>query len=244
MKVLTYSDSNYKKEAQIHLKLAEKYNYKNINKTREHLICTDFYKNNQKILDCERGGGYWLWKPYFILNEVLLLNENEYLIYIDSGDIFSNNIKNYLDHKMIDNDLILMSSFSSNHIYTKRDCFILMDCDTEKYWYNNQIEAGVSIWKKTAFTIKVLNEWLEYCSNWNIISDDNKNQNLNGFIDHRHDQSILTNLCIKYNLFHTHEIRHYIECNYKYYSFNPNSFDNSRELNNFLFQNKHIIYES
>lgn len=243
MKILTYSDSNYKKEAEIHLKLAEKYNYKNIYKTRNDLISTDFYKNNKKILDCSRGGGYWLWKPYFILSEVLLLNENEYLMYIDTGDIFSNKIKNYLDIKMIENDLILMSSFSSNHIYTKRDCFILMNCDTQKYWYNNQIEAGVSIWKKSSFTIKILNEWLEYCSNWNIISDDNNSQNLDGFVDHRHDQSVLTNLSIKYNLFHTHELRNYIECNIKYYNFNPNSFNNSRELDNFLFENKDIIYE-
>ena len=33
-------------------------------------IDADFQQNNENILSCSRGGGYWLWKPY-IINETL-----------------------------------------------------------------------------------------------------------------------------------------------------------------------------
>jgi len=244
MNILTFSDENYEKEKIVISKLSKKYNYNHISKTKKDLIETKFYQDNKQILDNKRGAGYWLWKPYFILNEVLLLKENDYLIYTDCGDVFSNKIYNYLDNEIKNHDIILMSSFSKNTIYTKRDCFILMNCDNDKYWNSPQIEAGFSIWKKTDFSIKILNEWLKYCSILEIINDENKNENFSDFIDHRHDQSILTNLSIKYNLFNTHHLRNFIECNYKYYNFNPNSFDTSREINNFLFENKDIIYES
>ena len=30
-------------------------------------IDNDFINKNKSILNCNRGGGYWLWKPYIIL---------------------------------------------------------------------------------------------------------------------------------------------------------------------------------
>ena len=119
-----------------------------------------------------------------------------------------------------------------------------MNCDSENYWESIQIEAGFSVWKKTDFSIKILNEWLEYCCNWDIISDDNLNQNFNNFIDHRHDQSVLNNLSVKYNIHRDLYLRNFIECNYKYYPFSFIINEHSRELDKFLFENKDIIYES
>ena len=39
----------------------------------------DFIENNIK------GYGYWLWKPYLIKKEMDLLNDNDILLYLDSG---------------------------------------------------------------------------------------------------------------------------------------------------------------
>ena len=244
MKILTFSDEKYEKERRIHLELSKKYNYEYINKNKNHLINTCFYQKNEKILNYYRGAGLWLWKPYFILEEVLKLNDNQYLIYIDCGDIFSNKIKDYLDNQIQYHDIILLEGCFKNSSYTKRDCFILMNCDSEKYWNSVQIEAGFSVWKKTDFSIKILNEWLNYCCNWDIISDDNFSQNFNDFIDHRHDQSILNNLSIKYNIYRDLYLRNFIECNYKYYPFNFIINEHSRELDKFLLENKNILYES
>ncbi len=48
-----------------------------------------------------------------------------------------------------------------------------------------------------------LREWLEYCSDLRVITDDPNTcglPNLDGFRSHRHDQSILTNLTLKHEI--------------------------------------------
>jgi hypothetical protein len=85
-------------------------------------------------------------------------------------------------------------------MWTKRDCFVLMDCDSKEYWNSPQVQAGINIWKNTPRVRSFLEEWLEYCKDPRIITDQPNTcgeDNLTEYQDHRHDQSILTNLLIK-----------------------------------------------
>jgi hypothetical protein len=38
---------------------------------------TEYYKKNKFILDQERGGGFWCWKPYVIYETLNKLNNND-----------------------------------------------------------------------------------------------------------------------------------------------------------------------
>lgn len=161
---------------------------------------------NKEILDMSVGSGYWLWKPYIILDAMKEIEDNDVVFYIDAGDeIINIDIINKLKNHMIDLDYIV-TDFSgkrySQKITTKRDCFILMNCDEEKYHNALQIEAGTLAFKKTKFVEDFLNEWLFYCKNKNILTDipNIHGENLEGFMYHRHDQSIISNLIIKYNM--------------------------------------------
>jgi hypothetical protein len=73
-----------------------------------------------------------------------------------------------------------------------------MGCDSSEYWNAGQTEAGQIAFQKNKFTIDLLKNWISYGSNPNIITDlDNiQEKNFESFVDHRHDQSILTNLLI------------------------------------------------
>ena len=42
---------------------------------RDWLEGTNFYKNNYKLLDDDRGAGWWLWKPYVILDTIEQVDE-------------------------------------------------------------------------------------------------------------------------------------------------------------------------
>ena len=42
--------------------------------------------------------------------------------------------------------LLLMGGFENGQ-WTKRDCFVYMDCDSVDYWSVKQLETGVCIWK-------------------------------------------------------------------------------------------------
>ena len=86
--LVTYSNDKYKKQQQ---KLASQaklvfdgvYVY-----GEKWLRKTNFYKKNKNILDEPRGAGYWLWKPYIILETFKQIDEGDVVLYIDSSDTF------------------------------------------------------------------------------------------------------------------------------------------------------------
>jgi hypothetical protein len=214
---ITYSDEKFK-DQQNNLDLhAEK--FFNLNSyNREWLVTTNFYKENKEILDLPRGGGYWLWKPFIILDTLNKMNDNDLLFYLDSGDKFSDGLSQFLNNYFSNNDIDSLLTFGGQNKqkwYTKRDTFILMDCDTKEYHNHLQLEAGIICLKKTDKIVKLVSEWLNYCSNPNIITDIENitGPNLHGFKDHRHDQSVLTNLAIKHNLNINRLLRNFITCN-------------------------------
>lgn len=184
-------------------------NFKIAPYTEHWFQTTDFYKSNKKILDQTRGAGYWLWKPYIIKHALeTLADDDDTVFYIDSGDVFHSQLddisfESELISQMNNADQLFITYGNNNAKWTKRDCFVYMDCDSEKYWSASQLEAGVSFWKNKKSSISLLNEWLHYCLDERILTDI---QNVSGkdnfpsFQDHRHDQSILTNLVVKYNL--------------------------------------------
>jgi hypothetical protein len=78
-----------------------------------------------------------------------------------------------------------------------------MDCDSEMYWNAPQLEAGVSYWKVNVKSKEILQEWLEYCKDARMLTDAENVSGLQNhalFKDHRHDQSILTNIVTRRRL--------------------------------------------
>jgi hypothetical protein len=166
-------------------------------------IDQDFYIKNRRILNQKKGNGYWLWKPYFIKKALEKLNFGDHLFYCDSGSYFIDSIKNLILLSDLDQDMMVFELPFLEKQYTKRDTFVLMGCDSERYSNSNQILGGYCLWKKSDFTIKFVDDWLKYAQDERIITD-NKNEcglpDYDAFIAHRHDQSIFSLLCKKNSL--------------------------------------------
>ena len=201
---------------------------------------TEFYNKNKKILDMKRGGGYCLWKPYIILESFRFIDEDEVVFYLDSGDDFDCAAIDKIGGHMKTKNILLFEGVYPNKQWTKRDCFVSMNCDEPKYWDTIQLEAGICVFKKCAQSIEILNEWIIYSSNPRIGTDlenECEEENFEGFIDHRDDQSVITNLSVKYNLpregFHG-DLRHYIRCNVRQSSEAQENHDNSKEHTHLL----------
>lgn len=62
-------------------------------------IDRSYYEMHKSILECERGGGYWLWKPYIINISLGLIDEGDYLFYCDAGAFFISSI-DYIINEM------------------------------------------------------------------------------------------------------------------------------------------------
>lgn len=215
--LMCYSDNNYAKLQQRLLNLNEtsKQFDKVFTYTREDLEKTAFYKSHQETLKQERGGGYWLWKPYYILETLKQLQDGDILLYLDSGDMFFGDIRKFLITELTDRHIILTESGNIQKDYTKRDCFIDMDCDGEEYWNTKQVEAGVIAMKNSAKTRYIIKSWLDWCCNTHILDDSPnvKGEDFDSFVAHRHDQAILTNLKVLNNIYTSPAIREYVVCN-------------------------------
>lgn len=166
-------------------------------------IDVDFYKKNKDILDQPRGAGYWLWKPYFINKTLKDINEGDLLVYSDSGSYYQKSVDPLIDAIQKDSHGIL--SFELKGLiekdYTKKDTFVLMDLDDSKYTDTSQREATYIWLIKNDFTVKLIDEYLKFAQNKQIITDSPNitGDNYPSFKDHRHDQSIWSLLCKKYD---------------------------------------------
>ncbi len=218
--LLTYSDQKYRP---LQAKLVEEaiasqaFDFV-LPHTRKDLESSIFYKENKAILDLPRGGGYWLWKPFFILRALANMNEGDLLLYMDCGDSLHevDELRDAAFQIMQDKFIYLTDGAFKNSDWTKRDTFVIMGCDKEAFYDAIQVEAGIILVKKTARTVEILTEWLSWCKNAAVVTD-NENvcqmPNLDGFKDHRHDQSILTNLRVKWGLWSGNLLRKFIHCN-------------------------------
>ena len=199
-----------------------------------------FFEENQDILKDELGLGYFLWKPYVIMDAINKMDEGDILFYADCGDIFHPEITLYVEDIIEDDPCLLVIGGSKNKNWTRRDCFVYMDCDEKDYWDSKQLESGVSFWRVCDRSKEIIAEWLKYCCDRRIISNDpnvSGKENFESFEEHRCDQSVLTNLAIKYGLpALSSEIRHYIECNYDYWykRFGPNECPTYRLIDTWL----------
>ena len=215
--LLCYADSNYTRlqKRLVNNNETSKQFDKVFAYTREDLEATYFYTSHKELLDQERGGGYWLWKPYYILETLKQLQDGDILLYLDSGDMFFGDIRKFLVSELANRHIILTESGNIQKDYTKRDCFIEMDCDGKEYWDTNQVEAGVIAMKNSAKTRSLIKEWLGWCCQYHIIDDTPsvKGKEFDGFIETRHDQSILTNLKVSRNIYTSPDIRQFVACN-------------------------------
>jgi hypothetical protein len=182
--------------------------------TKEWLNTTSFYTENKHILDYKKGCGYWLWKPYILRESFKKINDDDILVYLDCGDMFDSDFINFIKETS-SNEITITPGQPYNFLWCKKDCFVLMGCDNEKYWYGNQVEAGALIIKKTKKCEDFVNEWLGYCLNENILTDiDNiYNRGELKFNEHRWDQSVLSNLVIRHNITPDHRIHKFLKFN-------------------------------
>ncbi len=164
---------------------------------------TEFYRRNSDILNQKRGHGYWLWKPWVILESLKKINEGDFLIYADSGSFIIDDVKPLINLCKKKNGILV---FENEHQYinihwTKKAAFEIMNANTEEYWKHTQADAAFLVVQKNNFTVKFIKEWLEYGTNPMLITDEpSPSGNYDSFIEHRHDQSILSILAQKHKL--------------------------------------------
>lgn len=166
---------------------------------------TEFYTENQELLDEICGAGFWAWKPYVILEALKQLEEDDVLFYCDAGTAFIDAPQPLIDIcRNSDTGIVLFDARPLvNRQFTKRDCFVRLGCDAPQHWDARKVIATIIVMRRTDFVMQLLREWKHFCQDRRAVSTDNSLcglPELSGFLQHRWDQAILSVLASKYSI--------------------------------------------
>jgi hypothetical protein len=159
-----------------------------------HHIDTEYYEKHEKILSQKRGVGYWLWKPYIILKALKMIPENDVLFYADLSAIFRDEV-----HKVLElakhHDIILFPNSNTNRKYMKKAVIDKMLNGNENFRDKKQLEGGFLLLRNNPKTRAFIEKWLNHCEDEDLLTDiPSKGGEYPDFLDHRHDQAVLTAL--------------------------------------------------
>lgn len=181
----------------------------------EDLRQSIFWEENSGILTQARGAGYWLWKPYVIMETLKTIRPQGILFYCDAGrnaastsDVFPAGFPTILSQltRVAPKGFIpgfRFKDWMTQARYTKIDCFALMNAMQEEMFSAPQIGASWSIWTPTQEAFSYLIEWLKYATDPRIITDDTgftEHKPHYDFDEHRHDQAIASILMHRHHL--------------------------------------------
>jgi len=154
-----------------------------------------------------RGDNWWRWKPELILS---VMNETEpgtFILYMDAGDIHTDEFFKWLMAYTAASDTLFATRGYIHQEWTKGDCFEamgqlhLMDALTP------QLEAGLIGLRNNQSNRALVEEWAKWMEDDQILTDSKSiYPNHPNFVEHRHDQSILTNLVLRYK-YPIHSVR-------------------------------------
>lgn len=152
--------------------------------------------------ESHQGAGYYWWKPVIIKKSLEKIQNGDILLYLDAGfSIFKeHNLKfySYLE-SLKDSDVVGFQIASLEKHFTKRDLFRFLDIDSKPYTDSYQMIGGMIFFKKTDFSMNIVSKWEKICTISHMVNDDpSYHDNYNGFIKHRHDQSVISLLVKKY----------------------------------------------
>lgn len=165
------------------------------------LMTQDFYKQNRWLWDHphKRGFGWYAWKPYIIWHALQSLNEGDAVMYVDADTAPVSYFGMLYERCVADGGVMLFASENhAQHEWCKQDCYDAMAQPV------TLAQAGVARfmlfqkgpWKAEQF----LMEWLTYTVNPLCNTFDVSTFEHPGFIEHRAEQAIMTNLAHKYGL--------------------------------------------
>jgi hypothetical protein len=153
-----------------------------------------------------RGFHYWVWKPWIMLDTMKKVPENSIVVYADSGLFFNNATLFYT---------ILESVQANGYYFFRNDHLTLPYCKCEAWsaFKNDDLNAtafymanaAVFFIKNTPYFRGLMQEWLQLCQTPFYISDvkTEKCSNSENFVDHRHDQALLTAILRNNGLIYT-----------------------------------------
>ena len=168
-----------------------------IKSNRKYNWLNNFFEKNKHLKETSRGFFWYIWKPWILLRSLLMIEENDVIIYLDAGTeisiIGAKNLE-YLTLQAKNYGSIFFQIPQLINDFTKKECLDFFD--TKKYNLTaNNVAAGIIFLRNDKETRKLLANWckLTIHKNGELFKD-------HGDLNHRHDQSVLSIIIQNYNV--------------------------------------------
>ena len=177
--------------------------------TPRKILVAGFENRCPSIRLSERGSGFYAWKPFIIQKKLTEVPEGDIVFYCDIGRTFpykllSGSLQFFLDwmkaHKQSVMPGIQIPWGGPMSMWTKRDAFVSMSMDSTQVYSSSPIQASFSIWVNNLASRDIAKAWMVLSADRQMISDDASKlglPELPDFREHRHDQSLLSLVCLK-----------------------------------------------
>lgn len=164
-----------------------------------------FFINKIKPWLYRRGFGYWRWKSYFAKRLLDELDNDDILIWVDAGCELNVDGSHILQEWIVElsrstSCILVFEQSLLVKYYTKKDALEFLNVN-EKEASQPQFLGGAWIIKKNLQSQKLIDDWYSICLNHEDLINDKKSSspNYDGFVEHRHDQSIFSILARRTN---------------------------------------------
>jgi len=161
-------------------------------------IGEEFASKVRQTLTLTKGGGFWLWKPYFMKKMLERIEEGDVLVYCGVTCIVNilgkTRFDQYVDRVVSSETGILGFELPyKEEEYTKKEVFRHFDT-SEEITKSNQLMSAVLILRKCPHTVMLIDKWYEtaiadptlFTDQLQILPQDSE------FIVHRNDQSVFS----------------------------------------------------
>lgn len=155
-------------------------------------------KHGAFVENSDVGYGYWIWKPYIMLNILESLEDNDILVYADAGckvvSTGSQRMTEYFD--LVNKSEYGILSFTLMHpelSYTKKSLLqhFNLEC-TDPIVTSGQYVGGVVICRKCPHVMGIIKEWYNIACRYDLLDNSTSDTEYEQFIAHRNDQSIFS----------------------------------------------------
>lgn len=202
--LINYADEKYVRAQRFNTMMGKRHGVDQVIEYGPADVDDEYKRKNASIWNAKRGAGYWIWKPYIIAKTLQEIDEGDYLLYMDVGGFLEADVYLLIDAmEEQGTDIMVFALPYPERCFAKRDAFILMGCDTPEYVETKHRLASFVLLKKTDRAQRFVEEWLQYCEDERIVTD-NPNvmgkENYEGFRDNRHDQTVLSLLSKKWGI--------------------------------------------
>jgi hypothetical protein len=189
VKAITYFTSDMSTSADVCMQSVHRYGMTG----RAYSSVDPTFRMLNPVMNEVRGAGYWLWKPYILLKEMMQSDDGDVVVYMDAG-VEMIDEPTWL--KGLDNVWLFGNQYKHED-WCKGD---VMDAIYHGP-YDKQVQASVVAVRVNGWTKTFVKEWLTWCEMPGFLDDSpSKSKNRKGFQEHRHDQAILTCLAYKYGI--------------------------------------------